>query len=91
MFAHASPRYILVPLSKPAADSRLLAPAAVLGLRNIYEPGFDLIKAGVILMELTDGNTEQFELALDDSGPDRSRPMTAMDTLNNRFGKGSLA
>ena len=98
VFVHTSPhrpgprfaRGMMVPLRKPTSDTRLLAEAAALGLRRIYAPGFDIIKAGVILMDLTDSDAEQFELTLDDPGEDRSRLMTAMDTLNGRFGKGSV-
>ena len=70
---------------------QLSAQAAHLGLRRIYEPGFDLVKAGVILMELSDGAAEQFELALDDPGPDRTQLMTAMDRLNQRYGRGAVS
>lgn len=99
VFAHTSPhrpgprfsRAITVPMRKPTADTRLLAQAAVLGLRRIYEPGFDLIKAGVILMELTDAAAEQFELMLDDEPSDsRPRLMAALDSLNQRYGKGAV-
>ena len=98
VFAHTSPhrpgprfsRGIVVPLRKPTADTRLIAQAAVMGLRRIYEPGFDLIKAGVILLDLVDGDTEQLELQLDEPGADRSRLMSAMDSLNDRFGKGAV-
>ena len=98
VFAHTSPhrpgprfsRGVVVPLRKPTADTRLIAQAAVMGLRRIYEPGFDLIKAGVILLDLVDGDTEQLELQLDEPGADRSRLMTAMDSLNDRFGKGAV-
>ena len=99
VFIHTSPhragprfaRSMVVPLRKPTADSRLIAQAALLGLRRIYEPGFDLVKAGVILMELSDGAAEQFELALDDPGPDRTALMTAMDLLNQRYGRGAVS
>ena len=98
VFAHTSPhrpgprfsRGVVVPLRKPTADTRLIAQAAVMGLRRIYEPGFDLIKAGVILLDLVDGDTEQLELQLDEPGADRSRLMTAMDSLNDRYGKGAV-
>ena len=98
VFAHTSPhrtgprfaRAVVVPMRKPTGDTNLIAQAALMGLQRIYEPGFDLIKAGVILMDLTDGNVQQFELALDDPGPDRTRLMTALDTLNTRYGKGAV-
>ncbi|ARU04722.1 DNA polymerase V subunit UmuC [Comamonas serinivorans] len=98
VFAHTSPhrpgprfaRAMVVPLRRPTSDTHLLAQAAVLGLRQIYEPGYDLIKAGVILMDLTNSAAEQLELSLDDPGPDRSRLMGALDALNVRYGKGAV-
>ena len=32
----------MVPLRRPTADTALLVQAAVLGLRSIYQPGFEL-------------------------------------------------
>lgn len=99
VFAHTSPfrpgprfsRSLVVPLRRPTADTRIFVHAAVMGMRAIYQPGFDLAKAGVMLLDLTSSAVEQTELALgDDQEADRSRLMMAMDTLNNRFGKGAV-
>lgn len=99
VFMHTSPhragpqlsRSVTVPLRRPTADSRLLAKAAADGMRRMYVPGYMLIKAGVILVDLQQGSTEQTELELaSDEGRDRTRLMVAMDTLNARFGKGTL-
>ncbi|MGE5451413.1 MAG: Y-family DNA polymerase [Acidobacteriota bacterium] len=99
VFAHTSPhrpgprfsRSLVVPLRRPTADTRILVHAAVVGLKAIYQPGFDLTKAGVMLLDLCSSAIEQGELALgDDFETDRTRLMTAMDTLNGRFGKGSV-
>jgi DNA polymerase V len=62
-----------------------------MGLRSIYRPGFELAKAGVMLLELQDSAYEQLELNLeDDKTADRSKLMMAMDVVNQRFGKGAL-
>ena len=84
-------RSVVVPLRRPTADTGDLVIAAVMGLRAIYRPGFKLAKAGVMLLDLQDASYQQIELDLeDDQAPNRSRLMTALDTVNQRFGKGAL-
>jgi DNA polymerase V len=99
VFMHTSPhrsgpqlsRSVTVPLRRPTADSRLLAKAAADGMRFMYVPGFQLIKAGVFLMDLQPASLQQAELELEPvEGRDRARLMAAMDALNGRFGKGTL-
>lgn len=101
VFAHTSPyrpgpkyhRSVIVPLRRPSADTTLIVHAAVAGLHQIYQPGFDLIKAGVMLLDLTPDHLVQGELDLEDDGAavaERGRLMKVMDGLNNRFGKGTL-
>lgn len=84
-------RSTVVPLRRPTSDTGDLVAAAVMGLRSIYRPGYKLAKAGVMLLDLQDATNEQFELALEDDGaPNRNRLMKALDTVNDRFGKGAL-
>ena len=84
-------RSVVVPLRRPTADTGDLVTTAVMGLSAIYRPGFKLAKAGVMLLDLQDASYQQIELDLeDDQAPNRSRLMTAMDTVNQRFGKGAL-
>jgi DNA polymerase V len=100
VFAHTSPhrpgprfhKTVTVPLRRPTAETPLLVQAAVRGMRQIFEPGFDLVKAGVMLLDLAPAGRVQGELALDGDVRDehRERLMTAMDTLNDRYGKGTL-
>ena len=99
VFAHTSPhrpgprfhRSVVVPLRRPTADTALLVGAASAGMRQIYEPGFQLIKAGVMLLDLVPGSVHQVELDLEtEAGRDRTRLMTALDALNTRYGKGTL-
>ena len=100
VFVHTSPHRIeqpqysratVVPLRKPTADTALLVQAAVRGMRVIYRPGFNMAKAGVHLLDLSDGSIEQGELDLDAGVEDRTHLMTAMDTLNHRYGRGTVA
>lgn len=84
-------RSITVPLRRPSADTAVIVSAAVDGLRWIYRPGFQLAKAGVMLMDLQPDSVQQGELALEDDGVlDTSGLMTALDGLNQRFGKGTV-
>jgi DNA polymerase V len=101
VFAHTSPyrpgpkyhRSVIVPLRRPSADTALIVHAAMAGLHQIYQPGFDLIKAGVMLLDLAPDHLVQGELDLEDDGAEeaeRSGLMKVMDGLNNRFGKGTV-
>lgn len=84
-------RSITVPLRRPTADTAALVGAALIGLRAIYRPGYKLAKAGVMLVDLSDAALEQGELDLEPGGcEERSRLMTAMDTLNRRYGRGTV-
>lgn len=99
VFAHTSPfrpgpsfsKSVVVPLRRPTADSRLLVQSAVAGVRQIYQPGYRLSKAGVMLMDLTSDATEQGELNFEPvDSRDRAKLMTAMDAINDRYGRGTV-
>lgn len=84
-------RSVIVPLRRPTSDTGELVAAAIMGLRAIYRPGYKLAKAGVMLLELQNSSYEQIELDLEqDNTTDRSKLMTALDVVNQRFGKGTL-
>ena len=92
VFAHTSPfrpgprfsKSVVVPLRRPTADSRLLVQSAVAGVRQIYQPGFRLSKAGVMFMDLTNDTMTQGELDLEPvETRDRAKLMMAMDALND--------
>lgn len=85
-------RSMVVPLRRPCADTSAIVGAAVAGLRAIYRPGFNLAKAGVMLLDLTDASDEQLELGLEDDEPtrDREKLMSALDAVNDRWGKGTV-
>ncbi|RYH57166.1 MAG: Y-family DNA polymerase [Alcaligenaceae bacterium] len=99
VFAHTSPhragprfsRSTVLPLRRPTADTGLLVGAAVAGIRKIYEPGYQLIKAGVMLLDLQSDTVHQCELPLEEEmGRDKSRLMSALDAINGRYDKGTL-
>jgi len=98
VFAHTSPhrpgprfnRSMVVPL-RPTADTRQLVSAAVCGARAIFESGYELVKAGVILLDITGPDAVQRELPIEEGGcRDQSKLMGAVDAINSRFGKGTV-
>ena len=99
VFAHTSPfrpgprfnKSVVVPLRRPTADTGKLVWAAAMGMRRVYEPGYKMAKAGVMLLDLVPGNVLQAELDLEEEDQrDRTKLMVALDTLNGRYGKGTV-
>jgi DNA polymerase V len=84
---------VVVPLVRPSADTTELTSAALKGLKSFYQPGYQLAKAGVMLLDLVPDSRVQGALLWDEplSGQrDRSRLMEALDQVNGRFGKRTL-
>ena len=80
-----------VPLRRTSADTAVIVAAALFGLRNIHRQGFKLAKAGVMLLDLQRDTMQQAELNLeDDHGTATLRLMSAFDTLNQRYGQGTV-
>jgi DNA polymerase V len=99
VFIHTSPfrqdpqysRSMTVPLVRPTADTAFIVAAVISGLRAIYKSGFKYAKAGVMLLELQSDSVEQSELDFGESNcRDRGKLMSTLDTLNHRYGKGSV-
>lgn len=91
---------VTVPLRRPTGDTHAIVASAVNGLRAIYRDGYRYAKAGVMLLDLQPQDLAQGELDLvggscpdgtsHDEGRDRSRLMSAIDRVNQRYGRGSL-
>jgi len=88
-----------VPVVRPTTDTRELVATATRALQRMYRPGFNYVKAGVMLVDLQDGGARQSELDLfcadepasqAEAKRDRSQLMGALDALNHRFGKGAV-
>ncbi len=98
VFAHTRPhrpgpsvsRSMVVPLRRPTSHTPLVVEAAVRAITRIYEPGYQLIKCGVMLLELQRASRIQHELDLDEPAEDKARLMTALNALNDRYGRGTL-
>lgn len=105
VFAMSSPfrpgprfsRSAVVPLLIATDDTRELANAAAQGMREIYEPFHDIVKVGVMLMDLSSRETSSAQGGFDfgigqtvAKGPLSEKAhalMQAVDNLNERFGK----
>ena len=89
---------VTVPLVRPSADTRVIVATAVRAVQEMYRPGFNYAKAGVMLVDLRPQGQQQGELDLFGTGDetsgapsaDPSRLMDAVDTLNRRFGRGAV-
>ncbi len=90
-FRRGQPQYsraATVPLHRPTADTRQLVAAVIVGLKSIYQPGYNFAKAGVMLLDLQPVHVQQGELLLEDEVlPDQGHLMQTLDRLNVRFGK----
>ncbi len=64
-----------------------------MGLQAIFRPGYRYAKAGVMLLDLRPADLIQEELALEDdmAAPGGCRLMQALDAMNQRFGRGTVA
>lgn len=89
---------VTIPLPRPTADTAVLVGYASSAARAQFRPGFRYAKAGAVLSNLGEVGREQGELDLF-SEPEaqtapadnvRAKLMTAMDALNNRFGRDSV-
>jgi DNA polymerase V len=88
---------ITMPLRRPTADTRLVIAAAVQAVEGVFRPGINYVKAGVMLTDLQPEGREQDEPDLfdDEAGQpssvaDRDGLMTAIDALNQRFGRDAI-
>ena len=81
----------VVPLADPSDNTLALTRCALLGLEDIYRPGFRYKKAGVLLMQLS--SKAQRQITLFDEGENRQRSarlMAVMDAVNREWGRGTL-
>nr|WP_310740998.1 DUF4113 domain-containing protein [Ideonella benzenivorans] len=94
-------RTVTVPLRRPTANTGLIVTSAVSGLKALYKAGYKFAKAGVMLVDLQAATVVQHELdlvgGLDPQGrpvkerDERARLMSAMDRVNERYGRGAIS
>ena len=82
----------VVPLRRASNDTRDITQVALMGLDRIFRHGHRYAKAGGMLLDLQPAGLEQQELSLDGdiADPGASRLMQALDTVNQRYGRGTL-
>jgi DNA polymerase V len=98
VFAHTSPfrpgksysKAVTLALRRPSSSTLDLVATAARGMRTIYRPGVQFMKAGVMLLDLVPEGRQQGELALDSDAEASGRLMTAVDAINDRYGRGSI-
>ncbi len=82
---------VTVPLAKATSDTLVITGAAMAGLAAIYREGYPFARAGVMLSELIEQDSVPVDL-FDEPASDQKAVarMAVMDTLNARFGRGTL-
>lgn len=73
--------------TRPTSDSQIIIGSVLGVLDNIWCEGIGWRKAGVLLVDLTSSSPEQISLFGEES-MERSKLMTAIDAINDRFGRG---
>jgi DNA polymerase V len=78
-------------MRRPSADTAVIVAAVLMGLGVIFRLGFQYANAGVMLLDLQPEACQQIELDLeDDRREDRTKLMGALDSLNQRYGRGTV-
>lgn len=80
-------RYVTLPTV--TQDTRRITAAALQGLEDMFVPGINYKKAGVMLCELVDHAVQQPDLFSACDSPRSERLMGVLDGLNQRFGSGT--
>ena len=84
-------RSIVVPLRRPTADTAQIVQSALQGLQAIFRTGYNMAKAGVMLMDLQSDTVVQGELNFEgEECRDRGKLMDSLDDLNQRYGRGTV-
>ncbi|MEQ6436260.1 Y-family DNA polymerase [Comamonas sp. w2-DMI] len=86
-------RTTVVELGAFTSDTREIVSAARHGLRTIFEPGYNIVRVGVMLLDLVPETAAAKQEAFDFEKPISERAarlMSAMDTINDRFGKHTI-
>ncbi|MCR4303172.1 MAG: Y-family DNA polymerase [Gallionella sp.] len=82
---------MLLPLSEPTGDTRLLCRAALNALRQIYRSGYAYQKAGVMLTEIIAATAMPRTLFEDVAAQQKSAALMAtLDRINRRMGSGTM-
>jgi DNA polymerase V len=93
-FKEREPQYdtsLVVPLRQPTDDTSALVNAAMCGLTEIYRPGFQYKKSGVLLLGLHPKGIQQACLFEDTQQDARaSQRMQVIDAINQKMGRDTI-
>jgi DNA polymerase V len=78
-----------VPLPYPTNDSLEVNRWASALCERMFKPGYQYKKAGVMLSEISPVTHQQGDL-LEEDAPSKGKLMLVLDTLNQRFGRGTV-
>jgi DNA polymerase V len=81
---------LAIALPQPTSDSLVVNRWACWLVQRMWKPGFGYKKAGVMLSEITPARQQQGDL-LDSAVAGDGRLMQALDALNARYGRGTVA
>lgn len=80
----------VVALPHATNDTRVIVSAALDGLKVIYRPGFLYKKAGVIMGDIYPASRRPIDLFSETMDPSTDCFMSAIDSINQRFGPGTV-
>lgn len=82
---------VRLPLTVPTNNTLQLVQVALLGLRQLYRPGYDYMKAGISLGELVSAEAQQQDLFQTSINQEKTgRLMHALDSINRKMGRATL-
>jgi DNA polymerase V len=79
---------VTLPIPEPTSDTLALTSTALKGLKGIFKPGYLYKKAGITLMDLSDGSSAQPDMF--STARDNTKLMAVMDRINTQWGRGTL-
>ncbi len=88
-FNEKQPQYapkILLDLPHPSNSDIELTKFAMLGLRSIYQAGFEYKRAGVVMQQVMHDGVSQMQF-FDERNPNERKLMQAVDKINGTYGK----
>lgn len=91
-FSNRVPQYRAirtVTLFPPTQDTRELVSAASAIIKQAYKPGFQYVKAGILLNDLSDQAAMDVPL-MEATDPRSTALMTALDAVNSKYGRHTL-
>ncbi len=77
-------------LAFPSADTIEFNRVAMALLNQLYRPGYLYKKAGVMIAGIESATGRQVDLFTPQPAPEREKLMQALDTLNGRYGRGTV-